>query len=208
MSSARDAKKEREIETSMDIKQLKAIRSSRKGQLTKLEKDVQHYFRTPLKDMKKHTLDGFLTTFEKQVNFYDLAHERILDLVQATVPAEYEYEEKMGEDQETRRQLEANHQALNLLQPDESLCTITCWPSHQVDTLTLSFPTLRRNMGSRSQGDPAMINNSYMGLAYDIERNGLEDKAYPAVRRHVDIGEYRWIAIYVVHENIHFALNK
>ncbi len=40
-------------------------------------------------------------------------------------------------------------------------------------------------------GDPAMTNNSYMGLAYDIERNGLEKKAYPAVRRHVDIGEYR-----------------
>ncbi len=39
-------------------------------------------------------------------------------------------------------------------------------------------------------GDPA-INNSYMGLAYDIERNGLEDKAYPAVRTHVqDIGKY------------------
>ncbi len=36
-------------------------------------------------------------------------------------------------------------------------------------------------------GDPAMT-NSYMGLAYDIERSGLEDKAYPAVRRHVDIG--------------------
>ena len=44
-----------------------------------------------------------------------------------------------------------------------------------------------------SMGDPA-ITNSYMGLAYDIERNGLEDKAYPAVRRHVDIGEYsEWI---------------
>ncbi len=39
-------------------------------------------------------------------------------------------------------------------------------------------------------GDPAMT-NSYTGLAYDIERNGLEDKAYPAVRRHVhDIGKY------------------
>ncbi len=36
-------------------------------------------------------------------------------------------------------------------------------------------------------GDPAMT-NSYMGLVYDIERNGLEDKAYPAVRRPVDIG--------------------
>ncbi len=37
-------------------------------------------------------------------------------------------------------------------------------------------------------GDPAMT-NSYMGLAYDIEWNGLEDTAYPAVRRHVDIGK-------------------
>ncbi len=36
-------------------------------------------------------------------------------------------------------------------------------------------------------GDPAMT-SSYMGLAYDIENNGLEDRAYPAVRRHVDIG--------------------
>ncbi len=42
-------------------------------------------------------------------------------------------------------------------------------------------------------GDPAMT-NSYMGLAYDIERNGLQDKAYPAVRRHVDIGEYGYSA--------------
>ncbi len=40
-------------------------------------------------------------------------------------------------------------------------------------------------------GDPA-INNSYMGLAYDIERNGLEDQAYPAVRKVVhDIGKIR-----------------
>ncbi len=38
-------------------------------------------------------------------------------------------------------------------------------------------------------GDPAMT-NSYMGLAYDIERNGLEDTAYSAVKRHVDTGEY------------------
>ncbi len=37
-------------------------------------------------------------------------------------------------------------------------------------------------------GDPAMT-NSYKGLAYDIERNGLEDKDYPAVRRHVDTGK-------------------
>ncbi len=43
-------------------------------------------------------------------------------------------------------------------------------------------------------GDPAMTNN-YIGLAYDIEINGLEDKAYPAVRRHVqDIGKYStWV---------------
>ncbi len=48
--------------------------------------------------------------------------------------------------------------------------------------------------------DPA-INTSYMGLAYDIERNGLEDIAYPAVRRDVhDIGKicydnYNWLVI-------------
>ncbi len=37
-------------------------------------------------------------------------------------------------------------------------------------------------------GDPAMT-NSYMGL---VERNGLKDKAYPAVRprKDVDNGEY------------------
>ncbi len=35
-------------------------------------------------------------------------------------------------------------------------------------------------------GDPAMT-NSYIGLAYDIGRNGLVDKAYPAVRRDVDL---------------------
>ncbi len=40
-------------------------------------------------------------------------------------------------------------------------------------------------------GDQA-ITNSYMGFAYDIVRNGLEDKAYQAVRRHVDIGEYKY----------------
>ncbi len=40
-------------------------------------------------------------------------------------------------------------------------------------------------------GDPAMT-NSYMGLAYDMEWNGLEDRAYPAVRRPVQsIGKYR-----------------
>ncbi len=40
-------------------------------------------------------------------------------------------------------------------------------------------------------GDPGMT-NSYTGLAYDIERNGLEDEAYPAVRKDVqDIGKYR-----------------
>ncbi len=34
------------------------------------------------------------------------------------------------------------------------------------------------------------ITNSYLGLAYAIERNGLEDKAFPAVRRDVqDIGK-------------------
>ncbi len=35
-------------------------------------------------------------------------------------------------------------------------------------------------------------NNSYIGLAYDIEGNGLEEEAYPAVRRDVqNIGKSR-----------------
>ncbi len=51
------------------------------------------------------------------------------------------------------------------------------------------YAAIRRNEDDFTlpMGDPA-INTSYMGLAYDIERNGLEDKAYPAVRRPVDIG--------------------
>ncbi len=54
------------------------------------------------------------------------------------------------------------------------------------------YATVRRREDNfiLPMGDSAMT-NSYMGLAYDIERNGLEEKAYPAVRRHVDIGEYR-----------------
>ncbi len=43
-------------------------------------------------------------------------------------------------------------------------------------------------------GDPA-ITNRYIGLAYDIERNGLEDMVYPAVRRHKDIGEQLIISL-------------
>ncbi len=52
------------------------------------------------------------------------------------------------------------------------------------------YAAIRRSEGDFTlpMGDPA-ITNSYMGLAYDIERNGLQDKAYPAVRRHIqDIG--------------------
>ncbi len=41
------------------------------------------------------------------------------------------------------------------------------------------------------KGDQAST-NSYMGLAYDVDRNGLEDKVYPAVKKHVNIGEYRY----------------
>ncbi len=39
-------------------------------------------------------------------------------------------------------------------------------------------------------GDPTITNTIYMGLAYDIEWNGLGEKAFPAVRRDVqDIGK-------------------
>ena len=55
------------------------------------------------------------------------------------------------------------------------------------------YTAIRRNEDDFTlpMGDSA-ITNTYMGLAYDIERNGLEDSAYPAVRRHVDIGR-EWV---------------
>ncbi len=54
-------------------------------------------------------------------------------------------------------------------------------------------------------GDPA-ITNSYMGLAYDIEKNGLvEDKTYPAVRRGVDIGS-EWILLLAYTCNLLFCI--
>ncbi len=54
---------------------------------------------------------------------------------------------------------------------------------------SIYYATIRSedNLTPPPMGDSAMT-NSYMGLAYDIEGNGLEDNAYPAVRRHVDIG--------------------
>ena len=45
------------------------------------------------------------------------------------------------------------------------------------------YAAIRRSEDDFSlpMGDPAITNN-YMGLVYDIDRNGLEDGAYPAVR--------------------------
>ena len=45
------------------------------------------------------------------------------------------------------------------------------------------YAAIRRSEDDFSlpMGDPAITNN-YMGLVYDIDRNGLEDGAYPAVK--------------------------
>ncbi len=68
------------------------------------------------------------------------------------------------------------------------------------------YAAIRRSEDNSTlpMGDQA-ITNIYMGFAYDIERNGLEDKAYPAVRRHVDIGEYRYSASTHVQYNNNYS---
>ncbi len=56
------------------------------------------------------------------------------------------------------------------------------------------YAAIRRNKDDfpLPMGDPA-INTSYVGLAYDIGVNGLEqDKPYPAVRRQINIRS-KWI---------------
>ncbi len=71
---------------------------------------------------------------------------------------------------------------LALMYPDRD-CNIICNQS--------MYAAIRRSEDDFTlpMGDPA-INTSYMGIAYDIERNGLEDNVYPAVRRDVqDIGK-------------------
>ena len=54
--SAKDAERELEIEVMVDFLALRKLRSSRKGQLTKLEKDLSRYQDSSLGELKRVTL--------------------------------------------------------------------------------------------------------------------------------------------------------
>ena len=51
--SSRDAEREREIEGSGDVAALKRLRSSRKGQIMKVERDVEKYSSSSISNLKK-----------------------------------------------------------------------------------------------------------------------------------------------------------
>ena len=75
---ARDVGKEKEIENCTNVATLKRIRGSRKGQLTKAQHDLNKYRHTSLGELRKHTLETFVITFERQAHFFSLAQDRIL----------------------------------------------------------------------------------------------------------------------------------
>ena len=69
--SSRDAEREREIEGSGDVAALKRLRSSRKGQITKVERDVEKYSSSTISNLKKPALEATLTTLDYQLYFYE-----------------------------------------------------------------------------------------------------------------------------------------
>ena len=58
--SVRDIEREREIEAMDDVAALKRSRSSRRGQITKVEKDMDKYLATPIVGLKKRILESSL----------------------------------------------------------------------------------------------------------------------------------------------------
>ena len=79
--SSRDAEREREIERSGDVAALKRLRSSRKGQITKVERDVEKYSSSTISNLKKPAVEATLTTLDYQLYFYDLIQDRIIFLL-------------------------------------------------------------------------------------------------------------------------------
>ena len=79
--STKDAERELEIEGLVDLPALRKLRRSRKGQLTKLEKDLERYRDQSLGELKRPTLESMLTNFDKQHLFYTLIQDRILYLL-------------------------------------------------------------------------------------------------------------------------------
>ena len=75
--SHRDIERVREIETLDDVGALKRLRSARKGQITKVERDVEKYSGTLVTN--KDCSGGYT---ENQLYFYDLIQYRILGILQ------------------------------------------------------------------------------------------------------------------------------
>ena len=73
--------RELEIEGLVDLPALRKLRRSHKGQLTKLEKDLQRYRDQPLEELKRPTLECMLPNYYKQHLFYTLIQDRILYLL-------------------------------------------------------------------------------------------------------------------------------
>ena len=101
--STKDAERELEIEGLVDLPALRKLRRSRKGQLTKLEKDLERYRDQSLGELKRPTLESMLTNFDKQHLFYTLIQDRILYLLHDhTTGVITEEEEKEEMERETQ----------------------------------------------------------------------------------------------------------
>ena len=99
--SARDRERENEIEAQENLAVLKKLRSSRKGQITKIEHDLGKYNTTPIANLKKLALEATLQTLENQHHFYSLVQDRILIVLQgqSAETTVYDEEESEGDEQ-------------------------------------------------------------------------------------------------------------
>ena len=144
--SHKDAEREREIEGSGDVAALKHLRSSRKGQITKLEWDVAKYTDTTIAGMKKVTIESTLTTLENQLYFYELIQDRILTLLQESRdnPEHAIYQgRELLEDEEATRDAELESAKALQLQLQEYVHAINthhkvCSVKHKLRALTES----------------------------------------------------------------------
>ena len=102
--SAKD--KELEIESITDITVLRKLRGPRKGQLTKLEKDLTRYRDAPLGELKRVTLEAMVSNLDKQLQFYLLIQDRILHLMH-----DKEAEELTKEEEKEEQERDTQHYA-------------------------------------------------------------------------------------------------
>ena len=86
--------------TEDDVGTLRGLRSSRKGQITKLKKDLERAEATNIAVLKKSSLESTQHALDKQYHFYSIIQERILELLRAKKDmAAYDEEEQEGDEQ-------------------------------------------------------------------------------------------------------------